>query len=133
MAFTSGEPCSSSDTGHGIQLQSGSEENAILLPDRPGDDYESNKGDLWDISLSSFGFSDDCMTINEIQRVSIVARGSDGWNIGSIVTLVRDSINNIQVLSQDFSVNRWIDSDVTSQRQLDLTLSGKFHLNLYTW
>ena len=89
------------------------------LYNRPGDDYMSNKGDLWELSLSG------CIKIPEIQRVSIVANGNDGWNIESIVTLVSDS-SNIQVLTQNFDVNRWIDGDGdSSHRQFDLALLGK--------
>ena len=43
-----------------------------------------------------------------VQRVSIVANATDGWNIGSVVTLVSDS-RNTQMLTKDFDVNRWID------------------------
>ena len=89
------------------------------LYDRPGNDYTSNKGDLWELSLSS-----GCIKISEIQRVSVIENGNDGWNIESIVTLVSDS-TNIQVLTQNFDVNRWIDGDGdASHRQFDLTLPG---------
>ena len=39
------------------------------------------------------------------------------------MTLVSDS-TNIQVLTQDFDMNCWIDGD--GSKQLDLTLPGKF-------
>ena len=39
------------------------------------------------------------------------------------MTLVSNSTNNIQVLTQNFDVNRWIDGDGdASHRQIDLTL-----------
>ena len=100
------------------------------LYDRPGDDYMSNKGDLWELNLSG------CIRLSELQKVSIVENGNDGWNIGSIVTLVSDSTSKIQVLTRNFGVNRWIDGDEDpSRRRFALTLSlsqvnaGKcFHL-----
>ena len=90
----------------------------MALYDRPGDDYLSNKGDLWELSLSG------CVRLTELQRVSIVENGNDGWNIESIVTLVSDPTNKIQVLTQNFHVNRLIDGDGdTSHRRFALTLS----------
>ena len=85
--------------------------------------FMSNKGDLWELSLSG------CITIRDLQRVSIIENGNDGWNIESIVTLVSDS-SNIQLLTQDFDINCWIDGNgPTSHKQLDLTLPGKFTIN----
>lgn len=86
--------------------------------DRPGDDLQSNKGDLWEFSLSG-----NCITLSAIQRVSIVADGTDGWNIGSVVTLVRDPVGRIQVLTRDFDANFWIDTDNGYDRPFHLTLS----------
>ena len=77
-----------------------------------------NKGDLWEFNLPS------CITLHAITRVSVDANGNDGWNIESIVTLVRDTDNKIQLLTQDFSVNRWIDdNDELEHRNFTLTLS----------
>ena len=124
MAFTSGQSGASSDTSHGIQLQYNGVVKTMALYDRPGDDYMSNKGDLWELSLLG------CIKIRDLQRVSIVENGNDGWNIESIVTLVSDS-SNIQLLTQDFDVNYWIDGNgATSHEQLDLTLHGKFTIKV---
>ena len=90
----------------------------MALYDRPGDDYLRNKGDLWELSLSG------CVRLSEIHSVSIVEDGNDGWNIESIVTLVGDPTNKVQVLTQNFHVNRWIDGDgPSSHRRFALTLS----------
>ena len=126
MAFTSGLGEAESDTSHSIQIQSNGVVRTLSLYDRPGDDFVANKGDIWDIGFSSFGFSDSCIRIPEIDRVSIVENGNDGWNIGTIVTLVSDS-SNYQVLTQDFDVNRWIDGDdaYTAHRRFDLNFAGK--------
>ena len=121
MAFTSGRRGGSSDTSHGIQLQYSGGVQTMALYDRPGDDYMSNKGDLWELTLSG------CIKIRDLKRVSIVEDGNDGWNIESIVTLVSDSSSNIQLLTQDFDVNCWIDGNsAKSHEQLDLTIPGKF-------
>lgn len=126
MAFTSGLGGADAEISHSIQIQlNNGVERTLPLYDRPGDDFEANKGDIWDIHLSTFGFSDSCITIPEIQRVSVVENGNDAWNIGTIVTVVSDS-SNYQVLTQDFGVNRWIDGDSSSdQRRFDLNFAGK--------
>ena len=78
----------------------------------------NDKGDLWEFNLPS------CITLHAITRVSVDANGNDGWNIESIVTLVRDTDNKIQLLTQDFSVNRWIDdNEDLEHRNFILTLS----------
>ena len=126
MAFTSGLGEAESDISHSIQIQLNGVVRTLSLYDRPGDDFQANKGDIWDIGFSSFGFSDSCIRIPEIDRVSIVENGNDGWNIGTIMTLVSDS-RNYQVLTQDFGVNRWIDGDdaYPAHRRFDLNFAGK--------
>ena len=133
MAFTSGLENAESDTRHTVEIQASGEVQQQQLHDRPGDDYTSNKGDLWKMNISTFGFRDVCITLSEIQRVSIVASGNDGWNIDSIVTLIKDSAGGIQILSQDLDVNRWIDGDsVDSHKRFNLTWAtlnaGKFFI-----
>jgi hypothetical protein len=57
--------------------------------------------------------------------VSIVENGNDAWNIETIVTLVSDSSNRLQVLTRDFDVFRWIDGDgEVSHRCFDLSFAG---------
>ena len=127
IAFTSGMENAQSGTSHSVQIQLNGVVQTSLLYDRAGDDYQLNKGDLWDISFSTFGFSDSCITITEIQRVSIVESGNDGWNIETILTLVSDS-RNLQVLTQDFGANHWIDGDHPSlaYRRFDLRFAGNY-------
>ena len=120
MAFTSGVNGAETDTSHNIELQyNNGSVQTMTLYDRPGDDFQQNKGDLWEFRLSC------CITLSAITRVSVVENGNDGWNIGSIVTLVRDPSNRIQVLTWNFGVNRWIDGDgsYSSHRRYELTLS----------
>ena len=123
IAFTSDRSGSWTHTRHRIRLQydDNGETRAQLLTlyDWPGS--ESNKGDLWTFSLSSYG----CITLSDIQYVSVVANGNDGWNIQSIVTLVSESnVDRIQVLSQNFDVFYWIDGDGDRfDRHFDLALS----------
>ena len=93
------------------------------LHDRPGDDYLPNKGDLCELSLSYPHADSHYIKLPEVQRVSIIAYADDGWNIGSIVTLVSDS-RNTQMLTKDFDVNWWIDGGGdTSHKRFVLILS----------
>ena len=129
MAFTSGLPSASSDSTYRIQLvneqSSGSTSSSSVLSipfyDRPGDEYLSNKGDLWQYPLSELG----CRTLSWFTSVAIIASSdaTDGWNIGSVVTLVGDSAGRIQVLTRDFGANFWIDTDNGYDRPFPLSLS----------
>lgn len=108
-----------------IQLQyNGSIEQNLMLNDTPRDTFLRNKGDLWEYPLSPYG----CITLSGIKRVSVIANSTDGWNIESIVTLVSESTlnhNQVQVLTQDFRIFHWIETDSIhqSERHFDLTLS----------
>ena len=125
MAFTSGKEHAGSDSDQSVevQLKNGDTQSKILY-NRPGNDMLENKGDLWNIKFSSFGFSDSCIKIGEIKSVAITASSTDGWNIESIATFIEDDAGGIQVLTQDFNVYRWIDKDGDpSHKRFDLTLA----------
>ena len=117
MAFTSGLPSAGSDSTYRIELRYG---GSIRTFSFYGDDLQSNKGDLWEFSLSG------CITLSALSSVSIVADGTDGWNIGSVVTLVEDSMGRIQVLTRNLDANFWIDTNNGYDRPfiLSLSLSG---------
>ena len=124
MAFTSGKDYADSDTSYIIEIQANGKVQNRLLYDRPGDDMHKNKGDLWKINFSDFGFTSDCITIGDISGASIVAKGNDGWNIESIVTLVKGTDGGVKLLTQDLDVFRWIDGDgPQKERRFDLTLA----------
>lgn len=112
IAFTSGVRDGHAGAAvHNIELQANGDVRHLRLYDRPGNDALAHKGDLWEFPISQFRFSDGCITVGEIRRVFIVEGSTDGWNIESIVTLVRDSHGGVGLLTQNFHVNRWIDSN----------------------
>ena len=127
MVFTSGLREAGTDSSPGIQIQSNGDVQTLILYDRPGDDFVENKGDFFDLAVSLFGFSENCINISDIERVSIVENGNDDWNIETIVTLASDFSGNFEVLTEDFNVNRWIDGDdgVPEHRRFDLNFTGK--------
>ncbi len=129
MAFTSGihsaESNAESTGGHAVEIViTGHHARNVRLYNRPGDDMMLHKGDLWKINITDFHFPDSCINITEIQRVSIIETDFDGWNIESIVTLVKDSGGGVQMLTQNLDVNRWIDGDGHyTSRRFELTFS----------
>lgn len=122
MAFTSGVRHGGSDTAHAIQIVARGLVRDATLYNLPGDDMLANKGDLWNIPFSHFHF-DRCITIGDIHSVSIIEDNNDGWHIESVATFVSDS-SGVQVLTQDFGANRWIDGNGHySHRRFQLTLA----------
>ena len=123
MAFTSGVQHGGSDAGHAVEILAGGAVRNLRLYDRPGNDMMSHKGDLWKFNFTEFRFVDRCISIHEIQAVSIIESGLDGWHIDSIVTLVKDSGGGIQTLTQNLDANHWISGNYHAHRRFQLTLA----------
>ena len=122
MGFTSGLPNAQSDHSPYLQISlKNNEEGTVIFPDNPGDDMVQNKGDLWEINMSSFGFSMTCVTQRDIHSVTIKQGGNDGWIIKSVATMVQ-SESKFQILTADMNVNRLIDgNDQSFYRSYTLT------------
>ena len=123
MAYTSGMQDAGSDDFFRISLQVQGSIRTKALPDLPGDDHSPNKGDLWKLDLANFFGFTGCIGITDIDRISILEGGSDGWNIESIVTFAVDNQNNGVLTSADFNIFQWIDGDSTAD-QREFTLSS---------
>jgi hypothetical protein len=124
MAFTSGLSGAGSGSGHRVELQASGYTSSQLLYDRPGNDAMVNKGDHWILSILSFHIPDSCVTMQDITGVAITQSSTDGWNIESIVTIVRDISDRYQLLTRDIGANRWVDGNgPTSHRRFVLTRS----------
>ena len=124
MAFTSGLKSAGSDNGHDVELHVKGLVRHLALYNRPGDDYKQNKGDLWKIDLDDFNFPTrfTCIKITDIEDVYIVEGSNDGWNIDSIVTLVKNVHGRGQILSCNLDVFRWIDGNgASSHKRFRLT------------
>lgn len=127
MAFTSGGSDADvlDDSPHAVEVRLVNNQVEMLTLQVSGiNEYTLNKGDLWEFDFSEFGFSQSCITNEDVDRVSIVADSTDGWTIQSIVTFVRDDENNELLLTKDFDVNRRIDSNSanTADRRFALTM-----------
>ena len=123
MAHTSDVNHGDADSGHKIELKANVATKAIALPDLPGDDYSTSKGDLWELSLKDhFGLSG-CITKKDIKGIAILAGSNDGWHIDSIVTYIAVNENNWELSSVDLRAKRWIDGNTSfAQKRFELNL-----------
>ena len=129
MAFTSDLSGAGSDSEFSVRIQLNEDVQTVVLYNRPGDDHEANEGDLWYFLFSKLDFSEMCISLSDIERVSIVwSTGHEDWNIETIVTLVGDFSNNYQLLTHDFDVNRWIIGDSANGRFV-LNFAGNNKIN----
>ena len=122
LAFTSGLTHAGSDDGHEAELRAAGQTRHVALPDRPGDDYLENKGDLWKLSLTNHFQFTECIHLSDVEGIAITEHSNDGWHIESIVTLF-GSGTCYQLATTDFDANRWIDGDdKPSKRRFELNL-----------
>ena len=66
MPVKAGIDDAGSDTSHIIEVQTIGQVRKLVLYDRPGDDMQKNKGDLWKIDFSDFHFTDGCITMTKL-------------------------------------------------------------------
>ena len=111
------------DLRHKIELQAKGITKTQILPDLPGDDYSSSKGDLWKLSIEDyFGFTGS-ITKQDIQGIALLAGNNDGWHIDSIVTYVAVNEFNWELSSVGLEANRWVDGDsLHTYKRFALTL-----------
>ena len=122
MAHTSNKPRAGANAHHKIRLQAKHLSSTRTLPDLPGNDYLENKGDLWKLHLKDFFGFTTCITITDIQEISILQGNNDEWNIESIVTFAVVSQSEWEMTSADFNVFEWIDGD-SAEAYKEFTLS----------
>ena len=109
MAFTTGVHGAGSDHSPHMTIELTTREVIdVDLYNRPGDDMYPNKGDLWHFTISLLGYM--CITKYDIKEIIIHNGGSDGWNIESIVTILRSG-SSYEVLTANMYVNCWVDSN----------------------
>ena len=124
MAFTDEATNSFTSDFPTIELTVDEETQSVQLPGLEGLSFTINKGDLFTIELSDFGFEADCIKKWDVDEVAVVAGGTDGWLIDSIVTFLRaEEDASFTLLTSDIAVDQWIDGNGgPSQRRLDLTI-----------
>ena len=102
---------------HTIQLQANDQVKTAILPSL------NHIGEMWELSLEQdFGFTN-CVKIDHIDSITVLANSTDGWNIASIVTFLVINPYYWELSSVDFGINQWIDGNgEPSKRQYMLTL-----------
>ena len=124
MAYTSDLEGAGSDGTHRIRLQVNGSASTKRLENLPGDDHSPNRGDIWKFNLIDFFEFTGCITMNDIDNITIlhgVYRGFDAWNIESIVTFAVVS-EYWELTSANFNVFQWIESFSEDERR-EFTLS----------
>ena len=135
MAFTGDVNNAGSDTRHYVELlvQQGGpiETRQVQLPLKPAG---RGLGKLFNIILSNFGFSFQCITYGDIKGVSINERSNDGWFIAHVVTYVRDVDGGVEALTENFALNKWVDGNRGDEERSvalnHLVSAGKLHAPL---
>ena len=119
-AFTSDTKYAESDGSHKIEIEANNQIRSVHLPDLPGNDFTVNKGDLFKIPISSFGFTSSCVHLDSstIKAINIVSDSDDGWNIDSIVMSATSTTGEHAIMIVDIGVDRWIDSNSGEDNKL---------------
>ena len=110
-ALTSNLPNSQSKTDHNVTLLAKGVESTIKLPDLPKGKFQQGEGDLWKLSIEADFSITTCITLDDIQSISLVAASDDGWNVGSITTFAVVSSDCKKLISADYDVNQWVDGN----------------------
>ena len=76
----------------------------VQLYNRPGNDFEGNKGDIWKLSAKKFGRR--CISKGWLRRVMLMYRGGDDLIIQSVITKLGTSKRAKEVLTSNMHVER---------------------------
>ena len=120
LGFTSGLDHAGSNTLPFIEITLyDNKTHSLRFPDGPANDMTKNKGDIWEfpLFLKDGSFEGSCVERANIKSVAVKQGGDDGWNIKSIVTIVRTDSGVFQLFTVDLDVNRWIDGNGASDRK----------------
>ena len=131
-----------SDDSPFIEIDAVSQVRSLRLPDLPADDYTEGKVDMFRIPMGDFGFSvytwsgvSSCVRPSDIQRITIVEGGDDGWNIEHILVTGIMYNGQFDMLAENMFANRWIDGDGGSGDER-FDLKGRLQWNfqkLFFW
>lgn len=123
MAYTGGSINALTKHPPFIELTVGGKVGLVQLQIVTGLEFALNKGDMWTIDLTDFGFTDKCIRKRDVDRIAVVEGGTDGWLIDTIVTFLLDEDGSFSLLSSDIDVDVWIDGNSGEERKrFDLTL-----------
>ena len=122
MGFTGNEGDAGSNSSPYLFIDlTNKERGSARFPNNEGNDMSEDKGDLWRIPISDFGFSKQCVLLEDFDMILVQEGGNDGWYISSIFTVAAAG-GGYTLLTADVDVNKWIDGNGSdSERQLILT------------
>lgn len=86
-----------------VRLTNGNNRADQFYLDLPGDDRERNKVNNYDVILR------DVVQVNDIQRMSIHKKGTDGWCVDSIALYLNNS--STPVFRKTYASGHWIDGN----------------------
>ena len=117
MAVTSDVYNSQSKTDHNITVMAKGIASTIRLPDLPNGNFEKGVGDLWKLDIKTdFKFTT-CITLCDIQSISIIPDSNDAWNIGSIFTFAAVDGDCWEMVSADYNIDQWVDGDGAAENR----------------
>ena len=122
MVYTSNLSNAGAVTDHKISLEANGIVSIKCLPNLPANDPLSNKGDLWKLHLADFFEFTTCITIYDVQHISILQGSNDAWSIESIVTFAVVDQSNWELTSADFKILQWINEN-SDEAYKEFTLS----------
>ena len=124
LVFTADDEYADSSDKHLVELTVRDEVKRVALPDI---NYEREHGYFLTLDLRDFEFTDKfdrCIRRGNIEGISLVESGNDGWLVESVVTLLEDEDGDTWLLSSDIGAHRWIDGDSLDERR------RRFDLNI---
>ena len=111
MAYTSNIRNSQSNTRHNVTVLAKGLESMQTLPDLPNGNFEKELADQWKLDMQTFFDFNTCITLDDIEGISIKANSDDAWNIGSIVTFAANKNDCWEQISADYNIDQWIDGN----------------------
>ena len=112
LAFTAGNEHSGSDDSPYLLVDLfNHEEGYAQFPNNPGNDMLKNKGDFWRFSLKKdLKLKKSCITKADINKIVVQNGGNDGWQIGSIFTILRSGWY-YTVVTANVGLNKYVDGN----------------------
>ena len=110
-ATTSGSFLAGTNGDISINLGYYGRNSTVKLYDRPGNDFERNKGDLWYYNINQF-YSESCVIFSGIDKVQLIADTIDGWIVSDVYVSadLKDS-DKYALLAAGYPMESLVDGD----------------------
>ena len=94
--------------------------------------FEKELADQWKLDMQTFFDFNTCITLDDIEGISIKANSNDAWNIGSVVIFAVSDNDCFEQISADYNIDQWIDgngADDSKGYKLSLTTTAGSCIN----